>query len=39
MSVAGVSKITNRMLYEAAVACTNNMTSEEIAEGRTFPGT
>jgi len=37
MSVAGVSKITNRMLYEAAVACTNNMTSEEIAEGRTFP--
>lgn len=37
MSVAGVSKITNRMLYKAAVACTNAMTKEEIDEGRTFP--
>lgn len=37
MSVAGVSKITNKMLYLAAVACTNSMTPEEIEEGRTFP--
>lgn len=25
------------MLYEAALACTNSMTEEEIAEGRVFP--
>ena len=37
MSVAGVSKITNKMLYLAAVACTNSMTPTEIEEGRTFP--
>ena len=37
MSVGGVSKITNKMLFVAALACTNSMTSEEIAEGRTFP--
>lgn len=36
-SVAGVSRITDRMLYVAAVACSNSMTDEEIAEGRTFP--
>eukprot|EP00606_Chrysophyceae_sp_TOSAG23-5_P001205 GSChrysophyteH2.ASY1.ANO1.841.1 assembled CDS len=36
-SVAGVSTITNKMLYLAAEACTNTMTQEEIDEGRTFP--
>ena len=36
-SVAGVAKITDRMLYRAAVACTDSMNAEEVAEGRTFP--
>ena len=36
-SVSGVTEITDRMLYLAAEACTNSMTKEEIAEGRTFP--
>jgi len=36
-SISGVSKITNKMLYLAAQACTNSMTPEECAEGRTFP--
>ena len=36
-SVSGVSKITDSMLYRASEACTNSMTEEEIAEGRTFP--
>ena len=36
-SVAGVTTITNKMLYLAAKACTDTMTAEEIAEGRTFP--
>lgn len=36
-SVAGVSRITDRMLYCAAVACSNSMTDDEMAEGRTFP--
>jgi malate dehydrogenase (oxaloacetate-decarboxylating)(NADP+) len=36
-SVAGVSKITDKMLYVAAVACSDAMTEEEIQEGRTFP--
>ncbi len=36
-SVAGVTNITDRMLYLAAEACTNTMTQEEIDEGRTFP--
>lgn len=36
-SVSGVSKITDSMLYRAAQACTESMTEEEIAEGRTFP--
>ena len=36
-SVSGVTKITNKMLYLAAEACTNSMTPLEIAEGRTFP--
>jgi len=36
-SVSGVSKITNKMLYLAAKACTDSMTAAERAEGRTFP--
>ena len=36
-SVAGVSRITDKMFYVAAVACMNAMTPEEQAEGRTFP--
>ena len=36
-SVAGVSRITDPMLYEAAVACVESMTEDEIASGRTFP--
>ena len=36
-SVAGVSTITDRMLYRAAVACSDSMNEEEIAAGRTFP--
>lgn len=36
-SVAGVLHITDSMLYRASVACTNTMTPEERAEGRTFP--
>jgi len=36
-SVSGVTKITNKMLYLAAEACTHSMTEAEIAEGRTFP--
>lgn len=36
-SVAGVQRITDRMLYVAAVACAEAMTDEEIAAGRTFP--
>jgi hypothetical protein len=36
-SVAGVAKITDGMLYEAAVACVDAMNPEEIASGRTFP--
>lgn len=36
-SVSGISTITNKMLYVAAQACTNSMTEEEIAQGRTFP--
>jgi len=36
-SVAGVSKITDQMLYVAAVACKESMTADEIAGGRTFP--
>ena len=33
----GVSRITDKMLYQAAVACTDAMTEDEIASGRTFP--
>jgi len=36
-SVAGVTRITDPMLYEAAVACVESMTDDEIASGRTFP--
>ena len=36
-SVAGVTTITNKMLYLSSVAVTNTMNAEEIAEGRTFP--
>jgi len=36
-SVSGISKVTNKMLYLAAQACTNSMTEQEIREGRTFP--
>jgi malate dehydrogenase (oxaloacetate-decarboxylating)(NADP+) len=36
-SVSGVSQITDEMLYLAARACTDSMTEEEIAQGRTFP--
>lgn len=36
-SVAGVTRITDKMFYVAAVACMNAMTPEEQAEGRTFP--
>ena len=36
-SVSGVTRITDKMLYLASLACTNTMTEEEIAEGRTFP--
>lgn len=36
-SVAGVTHITDRMLFLAAEACRDTMTQEEIDEGRTFP--
>jgi len=36
-SVAGVAHITDSMLYEAAVACVDAMTPEEVGNGRTFP--
>lgn len=36
-SVAGVQHITDRMLYLAARACSDAMTDEEMASGRTFP--
>lgn len=36
-AIAGTSKITNRMLYRAAVACADTMTPEERDQGRTFP--
>ena len=36
-SVSGITKVTNKMLYAAALACTNSMTKEEVGEGRTFP--
>lgn len=36
-SVAGVTEISDRMLYVSSVACMDSMTDDEIAEGRTFP--
>ena len=36
-SVAGISQITDRMLYVASVACSDSMNDEEKSEGRTFP--
>lgn len=36
-SVAGVTKITDKMFYKAAVACMESMTDEERSQGRTFP--
>jgi malate dehydrogenase (oxaloacetate-decarboxylating)(NADP+) len=36
-SVAGIKRITDKMLYTAAVACADSMTPECVAEGRTFP--
>lgn len=36
-SVAGVSRITDKMFYRAAVACMESMTPEERLQGRTFP--
>lgn len=36
-SISGIKRITDKMLYLAAEACTNTMTAEEIEEGRTFP--
>lgn len=36
-SVAGVTRITDKMFYRAAVACMEAMTMEERNEGRTFP--
>ena len=35
--MGGVKKITDAMLYAAAVACVDAMTEAEFAEGRTFP--
>jgi malate dehydrogenase (oxaloacetate-decarboxylating)(NADP+) len=36
-SLAGVTSITDTLLYVAAKACTDAMTDEEIGWGRTFP--
>ena len=36
-SVAGVTIITDKMLYAGSVAITNQLSHDEIAEGRTFP--
>lgn len=36
-SVAGISTITDNMLYVAALACADSTTPEDIAQGRVFP--
>lgn len=36
-SVAGISHITDEMLYQASLACSQSTTAQDIAEGRTFP--
>lgn len=36
-ALSGTSKITDKMLYAAAVACADSMNDDERSEGRTFP--
>jgi malate dehydrogenase (oxaloacetate-decarboxylating)(NADP+) len=36
-SVGGITSITDKMLYQAATACANSTTPEDIAAGRLFP--
>ena len=36
-SIAGLERITDSMLYAAAVATADSLNEQEIAEGRTFP--
>lgn len=36
-SVSGVTRITDRMLYLSAIAISESMNADEVAEGRTFP--
>lgn len=36
-SVAGITQITDKMLYVAATACASSTTAEDIEVGRTFP--
>jgi hypothetical protein len=36
-SVAGIRRITDKMLYRAAVACADSLTPKCLEEGRTFP--
>ncbi|KAJ1398781.1 hypothetical protein B484DRAFT_406545, partial [Ochromonadaceae sp. CCMP2298] len=36
-SVGGIKTITDKMLYQAAVACAACVTDEDRAKGRTFP--
>eukprot|EP01031_Cornospumella_fuschlensis_P043001 gene43001-52555_t len=36
-SVAGITRITDEMLYKASVACSLSCSEHDIAEGRTFP--
>lgn len=35
--MGGIVRITDKMLYTAAVACADSMTEQSYAEGRTFP--
>jgi malate dehydrogenase (oxaloacetate-decarboxylating)(NADP+) len=37
MSVAGMTKVTDTMLYAASVAAAKTLNAEELKEGRTFP--
>jgi len=37
VSVGGIARITDSMLHQAALACADSVTAEELAEGRTFP--
>lgn len=36
-SVAGITQITDKMLYQAAVACSETTSEEDIEQGRIFP--